>query len=593
MYAEDRARSAGALKGRAPARQPQAVSRTPLPDLLALQSAVGNAAVVQMLCRAGHPWAQERHQDGADRNQQQTEHPVQRSTVHDILRTGGRPLDDGTRAEMEARLGADFSDVRIHNDAAAKTSAAEVGARAYTSGSHIVIGNGGTDKHTLAHELTHVIQQRQGPVAGVDHGDGLRVSDPSDRFERQAEANARRVMAGPVRRATEAVPASDGGTAGAGREPWNSEAIGVQRVVTTRNSAMAPAPTALTGSRDAVIDQIKSDGEKARRWIADYEPILDELKAAPDTFTVADNTPAEEAIGLLTAFYIKTGQTAEGNPISRVVTYLLHGGGRPPNIGGFGTLAVEGTELTGRPNFATATQEALPLRPLQHRRHYIAWHNIRSLLNRAYAEHAGQLIPYLTAKLGAGQVHAGMNDESNKSLAKMPLAQFGNGNRDHAEILMRAAYVMNSSVNNLWVGGGRENSEINALSHSLQTQVRQVTPQSLAAWHASLQASAVKSAQAQRARDNVLVRIENAHAALGAAPTAAQQEHIIARLKEEVWQCDIRFLETDVPESEDHASAGSDAIVVGDAVFDAVFFPDVAFPFDVVRAAVDFLWTSS
>ncbi|GGU29996.1 hypothetical protein GCM10010289_59270 [Streptomyces violascens] len=99
---------------------------------------------------------------------------------------------------METRLGADFSDVRVHNDSAAKASAAEVGARAYTSGNHVVIGDGGDDKHTLAHELTHVIQQRQGPVAGTDNGSGLKVSDPSDRFEREAEANATRAMRGPA-----------------------------------------------------------------------------------------------------------------------------------------------------------------------------------------------------------------------------------------------------------------------------------------------------------------------------------------------------------------------------------------------------------
>ncbi|NEE20089.1 DUF4157 domain-containing protein, partial [Streptomyces sp. SID7499] len=73
-----------------------------------------------------------------------------------------------------------------------RASATEIGARAYTSGNHVVIGTGGTDKHTLAHELTHVIQQRQGPVAGTDNGTGLKVSEPSDRFEREAEANATR-----------------------------------------------------------------------------------------------------------------------------------------------------------------------------------------------------------------------------------------------------------------------------------------------------------------------------------------------------------------------------------------------------------------
>ncbi|MEF9905879.1 eCIS core domain-containing protein [Streptomyces sp. P9-A2] len=182
--------------GRAPAT-PQTPGVVPA-GLLALQSTAGNAAVVQMLRQAGHTRAPaEQHQHGAGCGHQQ-QPAVQRSAVHDVLRAGGRPLDTTTRTDMETRLGADFSDVRIHNDSAAKASAAEVGARAYTSGSHIVIGEGGADKHTLAHELTHVVQQREGPVAGVDNGAGLRVSDPSDRFEREAEATARRVMSGPA-----------------------------------------------------------------------------------------------------------------------------------------------------------------------------------------------------------------------------------------------------------------------------------------------------------------------------------------------------------------------------------------------------------
>jgi hypothetical protein len=46
---------------------------------------------------------------------------------------------------------------------------------------------------TLAHELTHVIQQRQAPVDGIAVGGGLRVSDPADRFEREADRVARQV----------------------------------------------------------------------------------------------------------------------------------------------------------------------------------------------------------------------------------------------------------------------------------------------------------------------------------------------------------------------------------------------------------------
>ncbi|MFI0466247.1 DUF4157 domain-containing protein [Saccharopolyspora sp. 5N102] len=150
--------------------------------ILHLQRTLGNAVVARAIADA--------RSDGVE---------VQRSAVHDVLRSSGEPLDEPVRTDMESRLGADFSDVRLHTGPAAQRSAAEIGARAYTSGNHVVIGEGGTDKHTLAHELTHVIQQRSGPVAGTDNGDGLKVSDPSDRFEREAEQNAKRVMAQPYR----------------------------------------------------------------------------------------------------------------------------------------------------------------------------------------------------------------------------------------------------------------------------------------------------------------------------------------------------------------------------------------------------------
>ncbi|WP_308258394.1 eCIS core domain-containing protein [Saccharothrix obliqua] len=156
-----------------------------------LQRSVGNAAVVRML-NGGH-------------DHETDPHAVQRSAVHNVLRSPGQPLDESTRTEMEARLGADFSDVRLHTGTAARDSAAEIGATAYTSGHHVVVGRGGADRHTLAHELTHVLQQRSGPVSGTEVEPGLAVSDPGDRFERAAEANAHRVMAGPVPREAAAV----------------------------------------------------------------------------------------------------------------------------------------------------------------------------------------------------------------------------------------------------------------------------------------------------------------------------------------------------------------------------------------------------
>ncbi|MEU6973040.1 DUF4157 domain-containing protein [Kitasatospora aureofaciens] len=224
------------------ARHVAAQAGHPRSRLLVLQATVGNAAVVQMLRRAGHgPDEKEhRHGDGCGHEgpavQRAAAPAMQRSSVHNVLRGPGRPLDQATRTDMESRLGADFSDVRIHTGGAARASAAEVGARAYTSGNHVVIGEGGGDAHTLAHELTHVIQQRRGPVSGTDNGNGLSVSDPSDRFEREAEANARAVMSRPAPQASSDVQRAAGpgtGTAGAAQAP-------VQRTLAARLAKGTP-----------------------------------------------------------------------------------------------------------------------------------------------------------------------------------------------------------------------------------------------------------------------------------------------------------------------------------------------------------------
>jgi hypothetical protein len=59
--------------------------------------------------------------------------------------------------------GHDFSRVRVHTGPAAERSAREVGARAYTVGTHVVLGAGQDRPEVLAHELNHVTQQRENP----------------------------------------------------------------------------------------------------------------------------------------------------------------------------------------------------------------------------------------------------------------------------------------------------------------------------------------------------------------------------------------------------------------------------------------------
>lgn len=157
-----------------------------------LQRSVGNAALGPMIQRSRASAAEQSEGE-------------QRSPVHDVVSSGtGAPLDTETRTDLESRMGADFSDVRIHNDSSAHESAKGVGAHAYTVGNNVVFQRDAYDpsspqgRTTLAHELTHVIQQRSGPVDGTEAPGGIRVSDPSDRFEREAVANADRVLSDPA-----------------------------------------------------------------------------------------------------------------------------------------------------------------------------------------------------------------------------------------------------------------------------------------------------------------------------------------------------------------------------------------------------------
>lgn len=80
------------------------------------------------------------------------------------IRGGGQPLAESERAFFEPRFGYDFSSVRVHTDSDA---ARRVNAQAFTIGQDVVFGAGEYAPRTregqklLAHELTHVIQQRQ------------------------------------------------------------------------------------------------------------------------------------------------------------------------------------------------------------------------------------------------------------------------------------------------------------------------------------------------------------------------------------------------------------------------------------------------
>jgi len=93
--------------------------------------------------------------------------PSQETQI-DSLRGGGLPLYRSLRKFFEPRFGYGFSRVRIHTDSQAAEAARASKAQAFTLGRDIVFGSRqfapGTreGRRLLAHELTHVVQQRMG-----------------------------------------------------------------------------------------------------------------------------------------------------------------------------------------------------------------------------------------------------------------------------------------------------------------------------------------------------------------------------------------------------------------------------------------------
>lgn len=83
------------------------------------------------------------------------------STAAAVMRTAS----PGASAPHPSLTRADFSQVRVHADEGAARSAEEIGALAFTAGTHIVFGPGqfapetSKGRQLLAHELTHVMQQ--------------------------------------------------------------------------------------------------------------------------------------------------------------------------------------------------------------------------------------------------------------------------------------------------------------------------------------------------------------------------------------------------------------------------------------------------
>ena len=160
---------------RAPVRPAPAAAGGP-PALQRLASAIGNAAMSRFA------------ESGSGLLPGGTVHPDVEAAIS-AARGSGSSLDPGVRDRVGPAIGDALSDVRVHHDASADTMARSVSARAFTVGSDVFFAKGeyrpgtASGDRLLAHELTHVAQQRGGAQSGP-----LRVTEPGGALEAEADA---------------------------------------------------------------------------------------------------------------------------------------------------------------------------------------------------------------------------------------------------------------------------------------------------------------------------------------------------------------------------------------------------------------------
>lgn len=152
----------------------------PLAGLLnQLQHSHGNAYVQRFVSETG------------DEKAHEEQSPAAAAESH------AQALDAGTRSQMESAFGENFGDVRVHTGQRAEEVAGELDALAFTRGRDIYFKDGEYNPSTqegrelLAHELTHVVQQRGGSSSR-----GASVGPVGDTYEQEADAVAASVMRG-------------------------------------------------------------------------------------------------------------------------------------------------------------------------------------------------------------------------------------------------------------------------------------------------------------------------------------------------------------------------------------------------------------
>lgn len=110
------------------------------------------------------------------------------STAKSAFQGGGSSLPH--QAKVESSFGAGMGNVQAYTGPAAKSACESLGAQAFTVGNQIAFKEASPSVGLVAHEAAHVVQQSKGVQLSGS------VGKPGDRYERNADAVAARVVQG-------------------------------------------------------------------------------------------------------------------------------------------------------------------------------------------------------------------------------------------------------------------------------------------------------------------------------------------------------------------------------------------------------------
>ncbi|MET8412309.1 DUF4157 domain-containing protein [Streptomyces sp. NPDC005195] len=188
----------------------------------------------------------------------------------------GRALPVSVRGPLERAFGAPLADVAVHTDPAAAATADRLHAQAYAAGRHIVFGPGRFDPHSprgralLAHELTHVLQQRAPAGAG-------------GRRSAEAEADG----AGALASAGLPAPVAVGTPVGIACADKDKEPYGLKSLWAAAKEKARSAVHTVVGEQEGVLLEVTSAidtlGGLPYAATAAADPVIDQLPVTPQT----------------------------------------------------------------------------------------------------------------------------------------------------------------------------------------------------------------------------------------------------------------------------------------------------------------------